>query len=271
VNQLEAFGLAAKAGVGPSGSQIPTLAQLRRMVGRGDRRAAHGGAGDRAVDGGDVAHAPARAAGRLAGGRLRDSQWLRHRLQETRPAGAVGSREAWRALATLPYGAEAPAALFTFLRPVRGIVVTDGTLESARPGSGRGASAESSHYRLGRTLRSHVGAWDSAVGEDEPDLQPRGDGSIVGVQGQKFGGTPAFLSYNDAGQVGNERFGAAGVRDVDRHHDGVREAVVPFDGMGAKLSDVVELVHAGLSRTKNTPKDRSKVRSAHQREMLLMR
>jgi hypothetical protein len=34
----------------------------------------------------------------------------------------------------------------------------------------------------------------------------------------------------------------------------VREAVVPFDdGMGAKLSDVVELVHAGLSRTKNTP------------------
>jgi 3-methyladenine DNA glycosylase/8-oxoguanine DNA glycosylase len=31
VNQLEAFGLAAKAGVGPSGSQIPTLAQLRRM------------------------------------------------------------------------------------------------------------------------------------------------------------------------------------------------------------------------------------------------
>ena len=55
---------------------VPTLARIRRMSRRGDRRAADTGARRRPVDGGDAADLPPGPAGYFSGERLRRAQGL---------------------------------------------------------------------------------------------------------------------------------------------------------------------------------------------------
>ena len=80
------------------GRARPRGAPLRRR----DRARARARARDRAVDGGDVPHVPARAARRVAGRRPRRPEGLRDPLRPAGAAGGEGARAAGRPVAPLP-------------------------------------------------------------------------------------------------------------------------------------------------------------------------
>src|SRR2546425_426891 len=75
-------------------------------LGCGDRRAAHCGARDRTLDGGDAADLPARAAGRAARDRLRRPQGIRARAPRKGASLPERAARPWRALAAVPHRRE---------------------------------------------------------------------------------------------------------------------------------------------------------------------
>src|SRR5438445_36011 len=75
-------------------------------LGRRDRRAAHRRARDRALDGGDAAHLPARAPGRAARDRLRRPQGVRPRARRTGAPFSERAARPWRALAAVSHRRE---------------------------------------------------------------------------------------------------------------------------------------------------------------------